>query len=275
MIVQVGIDLSGVELRCLSHYMALYDGGAYGKAVVEGSSKDGTDVHSLNAKALGLDPHHVYTVFGKTAGGRDIAKRFIYAFLYGAGDEKLGSLVGVSPEEIEHFKMKQARRWSAAVERLRNADRNLDPVVIGMIVKGGLLKARFLKNTPALGRLREEVIEKAKAKKYLVGIDKRRLSVRSSHSALNTLLQGAGAVLAKAATVLAYDDLSTRGMQWGSDWALVAHIHDELQIEAREEIADEVGRSVVKAMRACGERYKLRVPIDGEYKIGRDWAQTH
>lgn len=273
--VLVGIDLAGVELRCLSHYMARYDDGAYGKAVVEGSSKDGTDVHSLNAKALGLDPHKLYTVFGKQAKGRDIAKTFIYAFLYGAGDEKLGSIVGVSEEEIIWLREHQGRRWSQAVARLARDERAFDPVVVATIVKGGLLKARFLKNTPALERLREDVITKAKEKKYLVGLDGRILSIRSSHSALNTLLQSAGAILAKAATIIAYDDLSTDGYQWGTDWALVAHIHDELQNEAREEIADEVGCTVVKAMRKAGERYKLRVPIDGEYKIGRDWAETH
>jgi DNA polymerase I-like protein with 3'-5' exonuclease and polymerase domains len=271
----VGVDLSGVELRCLSHYMARYDGGAYGKAVVEGSSKDETDVHSLNAKALGLNPHSLYNVFGKQKTGRDISKTFIYAFLYGAGDEKLGSIIGVSEEEIERFPTTQRSRWGRAVQRLTKDGREPTPVVIAMIVKGGMLKARFLKQTPALDKLKEAVTEKAKKTKVLIGLDGRALFVRSAHSALNTLLQGAGAVLAKDATVIAYDDLSTRGWEWVTDWALVAHIHDELQNEAREDIADEVGQTIRSAMRKAGEKYAMRVPIDGEFKVGRNWAETH
>jgi DNA polymerase I-like protein with 3'-5' exonuclease and polymerase domains len=271
----VGVDLAGVELRCLSHYMARYDGGAYGIAVVEGSSKDETDVHSLNAKALGLKVHEVYNVFGKLKTGRDIAKTFIYAFLYGAGDEKLGSIVGVSEEEIARFPETQRSRWSRAVTRLTKEGREPTPVIVAMIVKGGMLKARFLKQTPALDKLREAVIEKAKKTKTLIGLDGRLLFVRSAHSALNTLLQSAGAVLAKEATVISYDDLSTRGWEWATDWALVAHIHDELQNEAREDIADEVGPIIKDAMRKAGEAFGMRVAIDGEYKVGANWAETH
>jgi DNA polymerase-1 len=271
----VGVDLSGVELRCLSHYMARYDGGAYGKAVVDGSSKDESDVHSLNAKALGFAPHTIYDVFGKQKTGRDIAKTFIYAFLYGAGEEKLGSIVGVSEEEIARFPETQRSRWGRAVQRLTKDGREATPVIVAMIVKGGMLKTRFLKQTPALDKLKEAVTEKAKTAKYLIGLDGRRLFVRSAHSALNTLLQSAGAVLAKEATVIAYDDLSTRGWEWIEHWALVAHIHDELQNEAREDIADEVGQTIRSAMRKAGEKYAMRVPIDGEYKVGTNWAETH
>jgi DNA polymerase I-like protein with 3'-5' exonuclease and polymerase domains len=271
----VGVDLSGVELRCLSHYMARYDGGAYGKAVVEGSSKDESDVHSLNAKALGLNPHTIYNVFGKQKTGRDIAKTFIYAFLYGAGGEKLGGIVGVSAEEIERYPETQRARWGRAMKRLERDGRAFDPVVCAMIVKGEMLKARFLKQLPALAKLIEAVGDKAASSKCLIGLDGRRLFVRSAHAALNTLLQSAGAVLAKECTVIAYDDLSMRGWEWITDWALVAHIHDELQNETREDIADEVGQTIRQAMRKAGEKYAMRVPIDGEYKVGSNWAETH
>jgi DNA polymerase I-like protein with 3'-5' exonuclease and polymerase domains len=271
----VGVDLAGVELRCLSHYMARYDGGAYGRAVVEGSSKDESDVHSLNAKALGLNPHTVYNVFGKLKTGRDIAKTFIYAFLYGAGDEKLGSIIGVSEEELARYPETQRGRWSKAVQRLVRDGREPTPIIVAMLVKGGMLKARFLKQLPALGKLLEAVVLKAKYSKFLIGLDGRKLFVRSAHSSLNTLLQSAGAVLAKECTVISWDDLSARGWEWEADWALVAHIHDELQNEAREDIADEVGQTIKNAMRKAGEKYAMRVPIDGEYKIGSNWAETH
>jgi DNA polymerase-1 len=89
-----GVDVAGLELRCLAHYMARYDKGAYGLAVVEGKEEEGTDVHSINTRALGMDPKKVYTISGKDQTGRNCAKTFIYAFLYGAGDEKIAKTVG-------------------------------------------------------------------------------------------------------------------------------------------------------------------------------------
>ena len=271
----VGADLAGVELRCLAHYMSRYDEGAYGRAVVDGREPDGTDVHSLNAKALGLDPRGSYVVFGKVMGGRDIAKTFIYAFLYGAGDEKLGSIVGVSDEEVERFPETQRSRWSKAVQMMEKQGRAYDPTTVATIVKGGLLKARFLKQTPALARLREDVAAKAKATGQLRALDGRILTVRHQHAALNTLLQNAGALVAKLATIVAYDNLSSRGYIFGRDWALVAHIHDELQVETKEDIADEVGKIIVQSMQEAGTQLGFRVPIDGEYKLGKTWADTH
>lgn len=271
----VGIDLSGIELRCLAHYMARYDGGDYGKAVVEGNSDDGTDVHSLNARALGLDPKASYVVFGKVANGRDIAKTFIYAFLYGAGDEKLGSIVGVSEEEAETLFRDQRQAWSRACTVLERQGRSYDKMTVATIVKGGLLKKRFLEATPALASLREAVDVRAKKNKQLGALDGRILHVRHSHAALNTLLQNAGALIAKQATIFAYDNLTTDGRVFEKDWALVAHIHDELQIECKEEIADEVGQTVIRSMCEAGEYFGFRVPVSGEYKVGKTWADTH
>src|SRR5690606_28269302 len=152
----VGADASGLELRCLAHYMARYDGGAYAKILLEG------DIHTENQKAAGLPT-------------RDDAKRFIYSFLYGAGDAKIGQIIG---------------KGEAA---------------------GKKLKENFLKRTPALKRLREDVAAAVKKRGYLIGIDGRKLHVRSEHAALNTLLQSAGALLVKQATVNLYRELSRRG----------------------------------------------------------------
>lgn len=272
---QVGADLSGIELRLLAHYMARYDDGAYARAVVEGRSEDGTDVHSLNAKALGLDPKRIYVVFGKQAKGRDIAKTFIYAFLYGAGDEKLGTIAGVTEEEIEELRRTEAKLWANAVKRLRNDKRKLSKTTVAIIVKGGVLKRDFLKRTPALKRLREAVAQKAKETGTLKALDGGILRVRHQHAALNTLLQSAGAIIAKRATVLAYDNLTARGWVFGRDWALIAHVHDELQTETKESIADEVGKILVQSMQEAGRYYNLRCPVDGEYKVGNNWRDTH
>jgi len=205
--------------------MARYDGGAYGKVLLEG------DIHTVNQQAAGLPT-------------RNDAKTFIYAYLYGAGDVKIGSIV--LPQGSEE----QQRRI------------------------GQKLKASFLKKTPALKKLKEAVTAAA-TKGYLVGLDGRHLHIRSAHAALNTLLQSAGALIAKQATIFAHQELSTRGYIFGKDWALVAHVHDEMQVEAKQEIADEVGRVLVQAMRRAGEHFGFRVPIDGEFKIGRNWAETH
>ncbi len=224
--VLVGIDLSGLELRCLAHFMAKYDGGAYATVLLEG------DIHTVNQEAAGLP-------------NRDNAKTFIYAFLYGAGDWKIGHIV--KPLSSDDAKVTEGKR----------------------------LKTRFLNKTPALKRLREAVMERAKTKKYLLGLDGRRLHVRAAHSSLNTLLQSAGALISKQATIFAYENLCNAGYQWGKDWALVAHIHDELQIEARPQIAEEVGRIVVRSMEQAGQFFNFRVPITGEYKVGNNWAETH
>lgn len=224
--VLVGVDLSGLELRCLAHFMALFDDGAYAKVVLEG------DVHTVNQLAAGLPT-------------RNDAKTFIYAFLYGAGDQKIGSIVApdADPEEQKRI--------------------------------GKKLKKAFLKKTPALKKLREKVVERAEANGYLIGLDGRKLHVRSSHSALNTLLQSAGALISKVAMILAYQELCTRGYIFGKDYAFVAHIHDEIQTECRPAIAEEVGLIIVEAMRKTGEFFGLSCPIDGEFKIGNNWKETH
>jgi hypothetical protein len=237
--VQVGADASGLELRCLGHYMARWDDGAYARAVVEGSSEDESDVHSLNTKAIGLEPKKVYTLSGTTSKGRDFGKRFIYAFIYGAGDAKIGQIVGKS------------RGY------------------------GTKLRAMFLKKTPALKKLIDAVQSKAKTTKTLRGLDGRTLHIRSSHSALNTLLQSAGALVMKQALVFLDDSLQAAGHKPGVDYEFVANVHDEWQIECRKEIADEVGRTAVASIRRAGDHFEFRCPLDGEAKQGASWADTH
>jgi DNA polymerase I len=218
--VLVGADASGLELRCLAHYMAQWDGGAYAKEILDG------DIHTANQKAAGLDT-------------RDQAKLFIYAFLYGAGDEKVGTIVGGGTKE------------------------------------GKALKKQFLARTPALKMLRERVQHAAKSRGFLVGIDGRKLPVRSAHAALNLLLQSAGAVAMKQATINLYEELESANITWGRDWRLVAHIHDEMQIECDPGLASEVGITAVAAIGKAGEQLGFRCRLDGEWRSGRSWAETH
>lgn len=216
----VGVDASGLELRCLAHYMGAYDGGAYAKVVLDG------DIHAVNQEAAGLPT-------------RDTAKTFIYAFLYGAGDEKIGSIVGKG----------------------RKA--------------GKQLKADFLSQTPALKILRERVDAKAGKTKTLKTIDGGVLPVRHKHAALNTLLQSAGAIAVKQATVFLWHDLSTRGWKWGEDYAFCAHVHDEIQAEVREELVDEYAKAATSAIRVAGEQLGFKCSLDGDWRAGDNWAETH
>jgi DNA polymerase I-like protein with 3'-5' exonuclease and polymerase domains len=137
------------------------------------------------------------------------------------------------------------------------------------------LRQRFLTKIPALALLQEEIAKKVKQQGYLKGIDGRFLHIRSEHSALNTLLQSAGALLVKQATVFLYQELTQHGYVWGRDWAQVAHIHDEIQLQVKEEFADEIGKIAVRCFERAGRHFNFRIPITGEYKIGQNWAETH
>jgi DNA polymerase I-like protein with 3'-5' exonuclease and polymerase domains len=216
--VLVGCDASGLELRMLAHYMKDED---YVRTVCEGSSKDGTDVHSVNQRAAGLAT-------------RDLAKTFAYAYLYGAGDAKIGSIVGGSARD------------------------------------GAKLKAKFLSSLPALSRL-IATVSKYAAKGWVPGLDGRRIWVRSEHAALNSLLQGAGAVVMKKALVI-FDD-KRKANKWPVKY--VANVHDEAQLECPKDIAEEVGKAFKQSIIEAGETYSLRCPLGGEYKIGANWRQTH
>ena len=216
--VLVGVDASGLELRMLAHYMKDKN---YVKTVCEGSSKDGTDVHTINQKAAGLP-------------SRDIAKTFIYGFLYGAGDAKIGSIVGGSTKE------------------------------------GSKLRKEFLSKTPALQKLIEKVSIYG-TKGYVPGLDGRKVWVRSEHAALNSLLQSAGAIVMKKALCIFHDKVKAN--KWPVK--IVANVHDEFQIETKEEFAVIVGEAAKQSIIEAGVHFKLRCPLDGEYKIGKSWRQTH
>ena len=105
-------------------------------------------------------------------------------------------------------------------------------------------------------------------------MDGRLLHCRSAHSALNFLIQSCGSILVKKATNILHEKLFSR-YEYGKDWAMVAHIHDEMQLQVKENIAHEVGRLAVQSVKEAGEKFELRCPLDAEYKIGKNWADTH
>ena len=225
----VGVDVSGLELRMLAHFM---NDPEYTKEVVDG------DVHTANMKAAGL-------------ANRTQAKTFIYAFLYGAGDGKIGRIIGKGATQ------------------------------------GGKLKRSFLDKTPTLNRLIKSVSVKAKQLGSLRGLDGRRLHIRHQHAALNTLLQSAGALVCKRWAVELDRELIARGHrpeQRFNPWAdrvenwkatVVANIHDEHQYECHLVLAKELGELSIKCIERAGEYFNLRVPLTGEASIGNNWKETH
>jgi DNA polymerase I len=237
----VGIDADGLELRCLAHYMARYDEGAYIRAVLEGNKDLGTDMHTLNAIALGLPPKEL--VAGKET-GRDIAKTWFYAFIYGAGDWKLG------------FTRTKRR---TPLQQVANA--------------GKSDKAKFLKGLPAMGKLVEAIGKKAKREGWVRGLDGRRIPIRAAHAALNTVLQSAGAILMKRALVMLHRSASAT---FGAAFGFVVNVHDEWQIEAKtKEMAVAIGKLGCDAITNTGVFYSFRCPLKGNADVGQTWADTH
>lgn len=217
--VLVDCDASQLELRCLAHFLTTWDKGAYTKQILEG------DIHTYNLNAAGLET-------------RDQAKTFIYATIYGAGDEKIGGIIG---------------KGSAA---------------------GKKIKQKFLGNFPAFAKLLLAV-HKAIEKGYLIGLDGRRIPTRSKHSALNFLLQGAGAVIMKKAMVLAHENLQAAGLKKNQDYFQVAWIHDAFTFEVKEEYAQQVGEIVKQSIIQAGEELGLKCPQDGAYHVGKNFAEVH
>ena len=221
--VLVGCDAAALELRCLAHYMARWDDGEYGRVVDKGKKEDGTDVHTVNYKAMGVED-------------RDKGKTKTYAYLYGAGDENLGD-----------------GNPSLGRKRRRNLETNI----------------------PALGKLVPLVKSTAKRRGYLIGIDGRKLHVRYQHAAFNTLLQSAGAIVMKVALIIADWYLQAEGLVQGVHYEVVLSIHDEYQFEALPEKAEFVGQALASAIHAAGHLLNFRCPLSGEYKIGKNWSETH
>lgn len=130
--------------------------------------------------------------------------------------------------------------------------------------------SKFLDNTPALKKLRGSV-EKEAASGVLTGLDGRKLRVRSAHSALNTLLQGAGAIVMKQALVFLSQSIELAGIPA----CIVANVHDEWQVEVDEWFAESVGRLGVAAIEQAGRHFDMKCPLTGEFKIGNNWSETH
>jgi hypothetical protein len=226
----LGADVSGLELRCLAHYLHKYDGGEYAETVLSG------DVHQMHAEAMGVE--------------RPDAKTLGYAYLYGAGNTKLGAIV--HPEWDEEEQLEHGKK----------------------------LRRRLETRIPALGALVKDCKRAHSMRGHVRLIDGRRAHTRSGHSALNTLLQGTGSVICMEWIVrfnrALHEEFHTiPGGGWHSEWAALGWIHDEVQLAIRPEHAGRIGEIVLSALAATGEDLEFRLPLDGEVTIGVNWAETH
>jgi DNA polymerase-1 len=211
--VLVGCDASGLELRCLAHYM---NDDNYTKQILEG------DIHSFNQHAAGLPE-------------RFMAKTMIYGLIYGAGDAKLGQIVGGGAKE------------------------------------GKKIRDTFLTQLPALRNLIEKAKGIAQRTKRINGIDGRMIKVDEDYKVLNRLLQSCGAIVMKVAVRNCCHKLDELGIFY----KLVAQVHDEVQIEARPEDAEVVGQIARQGIIDAGVELNMRCPMDAEYRIGANWSATH
>lgn len=235
--VLVGADASGLELRLMAAYLYTVDKGKYADSVLHGSNEDGTDVHSINQRLIGLH-------------SRMFAKIWFYAFLYGAGNQKLGEIIVNDAKEAGF------------------------PKPPGRVDQLGL-KARkaIQKGITGLEALINYAQNTAAQRGYLTLPDGRPVK-STERTALNSLLQGAGAVLMKQAAVIFDQELTVeRNLVGKFDYC--ANVHDELQISAQRDVAEEVGQALCDAMRMAGERLGYKIPFAGEYDCGENWSQTH
>jgi len=242
--VLVGCDAEGLELRMLAHYLARWDDGAFAEAVVSGDKAEGTDAHSLNAAALELS--------------RDGAKTWLYGRIYGAGDVKLGHIVLDDWANTHGPEIRRQYRSEARIKRLGRDSR-----------------VRMESRLPALEKLVSAVQGAVARKGYLVGLDGRHIRCRSGHSAVNALLQGAGAVVMKRSLVILDEELLPQAGLTHKEIGYVANVHDEFQAEVRPDRAARYGELAARSIELAGERLGVRCRLAGEYKIGGSWAETH
>ena len=215
--VLVGADLSGIELRMLAHYLARYDKGRYTKILLT------DDIHAVNAKRIGISRRDVKTV--------------TYAFLYGAGDRK----IGISVDKL--LSDEQAAK------------------------KGREIRKAYVDAIPGLKELLTAV-KKVSERGYVLGLDRRRILVDKPHKALNYLLQGSSAILAKRWMLLTHELLPPTAHQ-------LAFVHDELQYECKE--CDKESLQLLLEVKAeeAGRFYNMRCPVAAESQSGHTWADVH
>ena len=216
----VDSDLAGIELRMFAHYLARYDGGRYAKILLNG------DIHQVNADKIGIS--------------RKLVKTVTYAFLYGAGDRK----IGVSYDSS--LKDDQAAR------------------------KGKEIRKAYMDAIPGLKDL-VDAAKKVSESGKIRAIDGRYINVDKGHKSLNFLLQSSAAVIAKRWLLITESWLKSIE----ATYERYAFVHDEQVLGAPPSSCDDVASACKHSALEAGEYYKLRLPITADANIGNNWAEVH
>ncbi len=241
--VEVGIDLSGIEARLLAHFLYSYDRGKFGDLVLNG------DFHQYNADNIGL--------------ARSPTKNVFYGWTYGAGDIKIGRMVVSNSEEWKEQYDDLVRKYSKK-EATNVASKRAYRTV------GKEIRTRLEEGITGLPQLLLDVKVSAQ-RGYLSPLDGRRIPVRSEHSALNTLLQGSAAIVAKRWLSSSMDVVRKRKL----DSHMLIFSHDEVQSDVRPDHVDQHIDIFMRGIKYTEKFYSIKIPLDGEAKVGSNWCETH
>lgn len=217
----VGADLAGIELRMLAHYLARYDDGRYADVLLNG------DIHQVNADKIGIS--------------RKLVKTVTYAFLYGAGDEKIGH--SYDPQ-LPTAKAKK---------------------------KGAEIRQAYMDAIDGLEKLVTGVKQVVETRGSIKIIDGRNIKVESSHKGLNYLLQAGAGVVAKQWMINTHDRIKQHGIESHQ----LAFIHDELQYECYPTYVNDLKFQLLHSAELAGNQLGMRIPIAAEAKHGATWADCH
>ena len=221
----VGADLEGIELRAFGHYLSRFDQGSFADVVING------DIHQQNADRVGCTRKEV--------------KSLTYAFIYGAGDAKLGHVL--HPEYSDGMKKSL----------------------------GAELRRKFLDAIPGLEPLINAVKLKVRETGQIKGLDGRPIFCEGEHKSLNFLLQSCGAIISKRWCVISQQLIDDAGLTYNTDYTRCAYVHDEQQFSVVPQEAEHVGQLLVQAAALAGIYYNFKVPISASSDIGDSWASTH
>lgn len=272
----VGSDASALELKILAHYLHPYDGGAYDFAIDKGDKSNGTDVHSMAQKAMGLPT-------------RDAAKTATYGILYGSSGPRVGwGLLADSPDtEVVYtqaeFKATESKlqKRSVLINKLpyfpisKNKFILLDKRLVEMAIYGYRVIDGFKSNLKGFSDMIKDLEASMVNNTYLPAVDGGLLPVRSKHSLLNLALQSAGSIAVKTWMVEVHKELHAQGYKSGIDYVQMGYIHDELDFRVRAGLEHKIGPIISGSMKKVKEILHLNVDLEAEYMTGHSWFECH
>lgn len=256
---QSGTDASSLELINLGHYLSPLDEGAFSARVCDPTR----DPHQEHGELTGL--------------GRAPTKTATYAYVYGAGDSKLGFTVGFTEAEMPALLKDKSLRGILAARKRFLKDKYEEPSdrEKAAMAKGRFVKTRFEEAITGLKFLKDSIVATAKERGWLKAIDGRKLHVRKPHAALNTLLQAMGAIVCKLWMVLFHQEMRKRGYTLGIHYNQLGWIHDELQFEHIPGMGPVIAEVSLASIKEAGRILGVRGEFRSDTKTGHHWADTH